>query len=108
MMLADADLRRTIQVVNNDEARERTRKLDLLELRKYLDRRREWEDEISSMQETLRDPAYAVDHKAAKRRLELATESLEICNQLISAQLETLGIRDERQELERQLAALED
>ncbi|MBH5373449.1 hypothetical protein [Bradyrhizobium glycinis] len=91
-----------------DAQLELTRRRDLLELRGYLDRRRRWEDEISSMKETLADPAYAIDHKAAKHRLEAATRLLDICNQLIAVQLEKLGIRDEKLELERQLAALEE
>lgn len=104
-----AEACRTIPTLDDLDAQfELTRKRDLLELRGYLDRRRRWEDEISSMEETLADPAYAIDHDAARHRLESATRLLEICNQLIAVQLAKLGIRDEKLELERQLAALED
>lgn len=94
--------------VQNDDALDFERKQELLKLREYLDRRRKWEDEISSMEETLADPEYAIDHEAARRRLAAATKLLAMCNELIAVQLEVLNIRDEKAEYEKQLAALND
>lgn len=85
-----------------------TRKQELLRLRDHLDKLREIEKEASDMQQVLEDPDLSEHHHHAQRRLILANRALETFRQLVAVDIEVLGLQDDRQELERQLAALDD
>lgn len=60
------------------------------------------------MEQVLEDPDFAEHHHHAQRRLGLARKALETFQQLVAVEMEILGLHDDRKELERQLAALED
>ncbi|GAB9122514.1 hypothetical protein [Bradyrhizobium diazoefficiens] len=106
MKLAEAGVRRTIQGVTNDDARERIRQLDLMELQRYLRQRRYFEKEIGEAEDVLNDPDFAEHHAGAKRFVEAATKALGICNELIELKIHTLGLREHRAELQERLEAL--
>ncbi|MDH2406081.1 hypothetical protein QCM77_40320 [Bradyrhizobium sp. SSUT18] len=84
-----------------------TRKQELLRLRDHLDKLREIEKEVSDMEQVLADPDFAEHHHHAERRLTLAQRAHETFRQLVAIDIDILGLQDDKQELERQLAALD-
>jgi hypothetical protein len=94
--------------VNRDDTQfTLTRNRDLLALRKHLDQKREWEQEISRLESILVDQTKAARHERVHRLMSLAQKALAVHSELVELDMELLGLRDNKEELERQLAELE-
>jgi hypothetical protein len=94
--------------VNDQDARDRQRKLDLLELRKQLDARKYWQGEIKKHQSVLADPGRSGQHKTANELKAMAERALALTEEQISTVMALLNVEDDKDEIERQLAALDD
>lgn len=105
-MLADTSLRRTIPAVDDQDARERTRKLDLLELRKHLDGQRAWKREIADLEKVLADPARTREHENCRELLALAQRALCLSKDQAARCMRVLNLRDDQDEIDRQRATL--
>lgn len=94
--------------MTDQDARERNRRLDLLELRKQLDARKYWQGEIERQQNVLDNPRRTAQHSTANRLKGMADRALALTEEQISTMMAILNAEDDKEEIERQLAALDD
>ena len=100
-------LRRTIPSMDNPETRERTRRRDLLELRKHLDAQKMWQSEVVKQDDVLNDPLRTSEHERAKRLKAIAARALALTREQAETMMKILDLEDDKEQIERQLAALD-
>jgi hypothetical protein len=108
-LFAGPKLRVTIPAVDDLKSQlELNYKRELLSLRTHLDKVKWYEGQVSAFKAVLSDPKQRKDHKRAKRCIEIAERAIGIHKEIVELTIETIGLRGDRLELQRQLEALED
>ncbi|WP_377828399.1 hypothetical protein ACFKHW_32015 [Bradyrhizobium lupini] len=83
-------------------------KRQLLEVRERLDQLRWVEGKQAEYHAILADPAKADQHVEVTRKLAVAKSTIEACNEMIALITTILGLEEDKLELQKQLAEIDD
>ena len=106
MNLADRPVRHTILRVDELEALERNRRLNLLKLRGLCDQLHEFEAGIAKWGAILADPSMHEKHSLALRALDVATRGKLTVDAAIHQSLKASDLLDKKEEILRKLETL--